>query len=140
MENITHLRPAAPEPDFDVVVLCCPDRLHFDPAPLTRLFSERDFAEAEEVVCRALEDIALRLEMLQNYLAASDFDNMAKPARRIGLVADQIGLMEVSIAAHHVAICLHQREGVALEATMARLERSFDVAVAEVWNFREYED
>lgn len=138
MEHNQTLLAAVPEPDQDVVVLRCHDQLHFDPAPLSRLFSEKDAAEAEEVVCRVLEDIAMRLDMLQRELVDCDFAKMLKPARRIGMVADQIGLTEVSVAANHVATCLKQGDGVALEATMARLERSFDVAVSEVWNFREY--
>ncbi len=137
MTNITHLQPYAAEPDQGIIVLRCPDQMHFDPAPLNRLYAEKAAYEAEEVVCRVLEDIAMRLDALQNALADSDFGKMVKPANRVSLIADQIGLTEVSIAASHVSTCLKQRDGVALEATMARLERSFDVAVSEVWNFRE---
>lgn len=133
---ISHIRPA-PASNLDVVVLRCPDLLHFDPVPLNRLFAEKDAAEAEDMVCRILEDIARRLDALQQGLEASDFAAMLKPARRIGLIADQIGLTEVSVAAYHVVTCICQGDGVALEATIARLERGFDVAVSEVWNFRD---
>lgn len=137
MEYFTPLTGHAPAPDTDVVVLRCPDALHFDPGPLNRLFSEKDPAEAEEMICRILEDITQRLDALQQALGACDFPAMLKPARRIGLIADQIGLTEVSVAACHVATCVTQQDGIALEATIARLERGFDVAVAEVWNFRD---
>lgn len=138
MEPNTPLVASMLEPEFDVVALRCPDQLHFDPAPLNRLFAERDVFEAEEVVCRVLEDIAVRLDALQSELSERDFQKMVKPARRIGMIADQIGLTEVSVAANHVVTCLRQADGVALEATMARLERGFDVAVSEVWNFRDF--
>lgn len=133
---MTSLSGTAVATDQDIIVLRCPDLLHFDPAPLDRLFLEKDPAEAEEMICRILEDIARRLDMLQNGLEHSDFATMLKPARRIGLIAKQIGLTEVSVAAYHVATCINQADGVALEATIARLERGFDVAVSEVWNFR----
>lgn len=136
MENLTHLSGPAITTDQDIVVLRCPDLLHFDPAPLNRLFLEKGPADAEEIICRILEDIARRLDMLQQGLENSDFAMMLKPARRIGLIADQIGMTEVSVAAYHVATCLKQEDGVALEATIARLERGFDVAVSEVWTFR----
>jgi len=84
-----------------------------------------------------LEDIAMRLDMLQCALEAQDFSRMERPALRIGVVADHIGLTEVSIAAGHVRGCLAQQDAIALDATMARLERGFDVAVTEVWNFRD---
>ncbi len=137
MTNITPLQPLVAEPEHDVVVLRCPDQLHFDPAPLNQLFAQKDAQEAEEVVCRVLEDIAMRLDIMQTEMARCDFANMLKPAQRVASIADQIGLTEVAVSAAHVANCLKQNDGVALEATMARLERGFDVAVSEVWNFRE---
>ena len=137
MKNVTRFPGPRSDTSTDVVVLPCQHQLHFDPAPLVQLYAERDLNEAEEVICRMLEDIALRLDMLQRGLAAHDFIGMHKPAQRIGLVADQIGLTEVAVSAGHVGACLRQKDGVGLEATMARLERGFDVAVTEVWNFRD---
>lgn len=133
---MTSLSDTAVVADQDIIVLRCPDLLHFDPAPLNRLIAEKDPEVAEDMICRILEDIARRLDTLQKGLEDSDFAMMLKPARRIGLIADQIGLTEVSVAAYHVATCVNQADGVALEATIARLERGFDVAVSEVWNFR----
>jgi hypothetical protein len=137
MKNITQFPNAALKASPDVVMLNCPQQLQFDPAPLRRLFAQKDLHIAEEVVCRMLEDIALRLDMLQRGLATHDFTQMHQPAKRIGLVAKQLGLVEVSIASDHVRGCIEQTDGVAIEATMARLERGFDVAVTEVWNFRD---
>lgn len=137
MENITQFLAPVPDTENDIIVLRCADPLHFDPSALNRLFAEKDPDEVEEVVCRVLEDIAMRLDMLQQGRSQSDFAAMCKPARRIATVAGQIGLTEVAIAAEHVITCLEQVDGVALEATLARLERGFDIAVSEVWNYRE---
>lgn len=93
--------------------------------------------DAEEIVCRMLEDIAMRLDMLQRAMAEHTFDTMERPARRIGAIADQMGLTEVAVAVGHVLNCLAQEDGIGLDATMARLERGFDVAVSEVWEFRD---
>ena len=137
MKNVTQFPVPVSTASVDVVVLSCRNQMHFDPAPLVRLFAERGPEKAEEVVCRMLEDIALRLDMLQRGLAGLDFSTMRKPAHRISLVADQIGLTEVKTAAGHVGTSLVQNDSVALEAVMARLERGFDVAVTEIWNFRD---
>ncbi len=137
MKNVTPFPVAAYGPPADVIVLSCPQQLHFDSGPMTRLFADKVEHDAEEVVCRMLEDIALRLDMLQQGLMERTFALMQQPARRIGLVADQLGLTEVAGTAGHVMNCLKQNDDVALEATMARLERGFDVAVSEIWNFRD---
>jgi len=137
MENVTLF----PEPTLpatrDVVVLSCPNLLHFDVAPISRLFSSKPQDEAEEIVCRMLEDIAHRLDAMQRAVAGRNLSEIDRPARRVEMVAERIGLMEVAVAAGHVRICVAQEDGVALEATMARLERGFDVAVSEIWNFRD---
>ena len=136
MDNITPFKASLPAPEPDVVVLRCIDPLQFDPTALNELFAEKTVDDAEEVVCRVLEDIAMRLDALQQGRDGSQFDQMFKPARRIGLIAEQIGLIEVAAAAGHVVNCLQQADGIALEATLARLERGFDVAVSEIWNYR----
>ena len=137
MENVTPFPRPVLDASKDVVALSCRHQMHFDPSPLVRLFAERNTRDAEEVVCRMLEDIAMRLDMLQRALAANEFSKMDRPAQRIGIVADQIGLTEVSAAAGHVRICLAQQDGIAIDSTMSRLERGFDMAVTEVWNFRD---
>lgn len=137
MMNVTPFPGPASDPSTDVIMLACQHQMHFDPSPLVQLFAERDMHAAEEIVCRMLEDIAMRLDMLQRGLAAHEFSKMERPAMRIGVVADHIGLTEVSIAAGHVCACLAQEDAIALDATMARLERGFDMAVTEVWNFRD---
>ena len=136
MTNVTPLPPPVSVAPSDVVVLPCALQMDFDMSPIARLFAEREMHEAENIVCRMLEDIALRLDMLQSGMAEQAFATMHRPAQRIGVIADQIGLLEVATAAGHVRTCLSQNDGIALEATVARLERSFDVAVSEVWNFR----
>lgn len=118
-------------------MLNCRQRLHFDPAPLIRLFAEKELHQAEEIVCRMLEDIAMQLDLLQRGLAQRDFVKAQQPVRRIALAADRIGLIEVGVSAGHVRACLKHGDGIALEATVARLERGFDVAVTEIWSFRD---
>jgi hypothetical protein len=91
---------------------------------------------AENTVVRTLEDLAVRLNGLHDLRAICAFADMVRPAERLAGVAEQVGLVEVSNAARHVANCAAQAEGVALEATLARLERAYDRAIAEIWDFR----
>lgn len=125
-------------PSATIAVLRCRDEFALDPAPLRALFDALPDHEAEDIVCRALEDIAQRLNVLQAARSDRDCTAIAKPAKRVGAVADQIGLVEVSHVAGHVAAAAETTCPVALGATMARLERAFDAAVSQIWDFRHY--
>ena len=123
-----------------VAVLRCNDHFAMNPDPLARLFSDMPAAEAEDIVCRVLEDIAQRLDVLHDLRLSGAFADVQTPARRVAAISLQIGLTTVATAAEHVACAASLRNGVALGATVARLERAFDAAVSEVWDFRSYQE
>lgn len=124
-------------PSATVTHLRCRELMRLDPDPLDVIFAAKGAHDAEELVCRVLEDIAYKLDALQCAKRAHSFDGILRPARQIVTVGAQIGLTDVTEAADHVAICAHQSDGVALSATLARLERAFDSAVTQVWRFRD---
>lgn len=138
---MTHQSPLAdhaPHRPAAIAVLRCSDRFDMDPTPLTGIFAEMPKHLAEDMVCRALEDIAHRLDRLQALRTDGAYGDVAAPARRIASIAGQIGLTTVTTAAEHVACASQLHSGVALGATLARLERAFDLAVSHVWDFRHY--
>ncbi|MDO6590843.1 hypothetical protein DS901_10610 [Loktanella sp. D2R18] len=137
MKNIHQTLVPTVDADIDVITLRCPDLPQLNAVPLQRLFATKSESEAEAIVCRVLEDLALRLDVLQKGLASQNLAMMLKPCRKIRLIAEQIGLTEIAITADHVQTCLRQADLTALAATLARLERSFDAAGNELWNFRQ---
>lgn len=128
---------ARTRPDCEVVILRPLDQHRQDSVLLAQAFAHRSQREAEEILCGILEGIAEWLDQLQQGLVAGNHAVMAKPARRIALVAGQIGLTDVATAAGHVAACARSQDAHALAATLGRLERAFDIAVTEVWDFRD---
>lgn len=124
-------------PATTVTFLRCKDLVVLDRDPVFEILATRGALTGEAIICRALEDIALRLDTLQDAVRAHGFEAVEKPAKRIQHVGAQLGLTDVIRSAAHVATAARQSDGVALSATMARLERAFDVAIAEVWRFRD---
>ncbi|MBQ2261255.1 MAG: hypothetical protein II336_07810 [Loktanella sp.] len=120
-----------------MIILRCHDKLQLDQFVLARACAGQSPYAAEQMLCRILENIAYWLNVLQDGLTANCLEPCKKAARRIGLVAGQIGLTGLADAAGHVTACLQTHDHVALAATAERLERTFDLAVAEVWNFRD---
>ncbi|MFT4701827.1 MAG: hypothetical protein ACI9ND_003090 [Yoonia sp.] len=121
-----------------IAVLRCREKFTMNAAPLQILFGTLSDHEAEDIVCRALEDVAGRLDRLQSARATGAFSEIVIPAKRIAAIADQIGLTEVALVSRHIADASETRCGVALGATLARLERAFDAAVSHIWDFRQF--
>lgn len=119
-----------------VTVLQFKGHLRLDPDPLASIYATHGEDAAEDTVCRTLADLANRITDLQAIQQRSAFADMPLPARRISAIAGQIGLTDVAAAATHVGIAAGQRDGIAIEATMSRLERCFDFAMTEVWQFQ----
>jgi hypothetical protein len=140
--SMTHQSPLAaplPLPSASIRVLRCADRFHMNPIPVQQLFAQMPAHEAEDIICRALEDIAGRLDGLHHARMAGVFSDIATPSRRIAAVARQIGLTTISDVAEHVACAADLQNNVALGATLARLERAFDMAVSHVWDNHAHE-
>ena len=137
MEHQNPLHPPDTATECDVIILRCHDKVHYDGPMLARVMAGKSPVAADDMLCRILEHLAYWLDVLQQGVAADGWESCEKAARRIGLAASQIGLTGLAVAAGHVLVCLQARDPVALAATMGRLERAFDLAVAEVWSIRD---
>ncbi|SEW39190.1 hypothetical protein SAMN04488515_2566 [Cognatiyoonia koreensis] len=120
-----------------VTILQFRGRLALDPDPLAEIYAAQGEDVAEETVCRTLANLANRISAIQDHHRQSAFGDIPLPARRVAAIAGQIGLTEVALAATHLGNAATQADGVAIEATLSRLERCFDLAMSEVWSFRD---
>jgi hypothetical protein len=112
------------------------DVMRIDPEPLARLQAALGPQGAEDVVCRALEDISHRLRRLSEDHIAQDMDKIARGARSIAAVSAQIGLRDLALVATHVLDCAGRADSAALAATLARMFRVGRRAVTEIGQVR----
>lgn len=120
--------------------------IRIDPEPLARLQAALGPQGAEDLVCRALEDISHRLRRLSEDHASGNLDKVSRGARSIAAVSAQIGLRDLALVAGHVLDCAGQdRTGqdsvradvdMALAATLARLFRVGRRAITEIGQVR----
>ncbi len=126
--------PVVPQMSDASVALMVPrDQFRINPVPVRQLYDTLGDAGAEQVICRALDDLVLRLERVEDDYHSRILDRIPSEVRRIVVIAEQIGLTEVAVAAAHVRETL-PLGGAALAATLARLSRTTDRAVIEIWN------
>ena len=119
-----------------IVHLPLRDAMRIDPEPLARLQAALGPQGAEDVVCRALEDISHRLRRLSEDHAVQALDRVARGARSIAAVSAQIGLGDLAVIAGHVLDCAGRDETAALAATLARMFRVGRRAVTEIGQVR----
>ena len=110
--------------------------VHVDHDKLGALYSELGHAGAENVVCRAMEELALRMAHCDRLYVAGDMDELRKSSRSLIAISDQIGMHALGRVAKDVARCIDQRDPVALGATLARLMRTGEASLTAIWDLQ----
>lgn len=105
-----------------------------DPSVLACLVADKGERDAETLVCRALEEMARKLQQVETFHMACNFTEMAKAARCMRAVSSQIGMLGVARVADMVLDCIDNGDPVALGATLARLTRVTDQSMIAIWD------
>lgn len=113
-----------------VSVLHPHDTAYFDEDTLNELSRDLGPSVAENILCRALEDMAVRFAQIREEYSAGNERALRKSVRSLIPIADQVGLPTLSSVAQDVLICVDRGEGVALAATLCRLLRSGEMAIS----------
>ncbi|MFK7834626.1 MAG: hypothetical protein AB8B60_00265 [Sulfitobacter sp.] len=105
-----------------------------DQERLGALYSQLGEAGAEDVVCRALEELALRLSHCETLYREACWTDLRKNTRSLIAIADQIGMSALSQVAGDVTHCIDRNDMVAVTATLSRLLRVGERSLTAVWN------
>lgn len=104
---------------------------------LGALYKQLGEASAEDVVCRAMEELALRLSHCDRLFRQSDKGELRKSARSLIAIAEQIGMSAVSRVAGDVTNCIDTKDDVALAATLQRLMRTGEGSLTAIWDIQD---
>lgn len=69
---------------------------------LNELYTQLGQSNAEDIVCRAMEELALRLTHCDKLYRDKAWDDLHKSVKSLVAIADQIGMPPVSLVAGHV--------------------------------------
>ncbi|WP_315898811.1 hypothetical protein [Tateyamaria omphalii] len=106
------------------------DRLH-------ALYGEMDPVNAEDVVCRAMEELALRMAHCDRVYRKGELDELRRSAKSLIAIADQIGMDVLANVAKDVVQCTETRDQVALAATLGRLLRTGEGSLTAIWDLQD---
>ncbi|WP_193079643.1 hypothetical protein [Pseudooceanicola spongiae] len=120
-----------------VLVLAQQEVVRLDPDRLEALYLQLGESGAEDVVCRAMEEVAVRLSHTERLYRQDRMGDMRKSARSLVAIADQIGMNALARVSGDVTRCIDTGDPVALAATLARLLRVGERSLTAVWDLQD---
>ncbi|NIZ60312.1 hypothetical protein DL239_04920 [Sedimentitalea sp. CY04] len=100
---------------------------------MNELYAQLGEAGAEDVVCRAIEELAVRLSHCERLWRQADLPNLRKSARSLVAIADQIGMSAMAGIARDVTQAIDTEDQPAIAATLFRLLRVGERSLTAVW-------
>ncbi|MCR9108338.1 hypothetical protein [Marivita sp. XM-24bin2] len=114
----------------EISVLHPRDAAYFDETTLDALSRDLGPDVAENIFCRALEDIAQRFIHIRNAYSAGDHGALRKSVHAVIPIAVQIGLPTLARIGRDVVTCIDQSDPVALAATLSRFLQFGESAIS----------
>ena len=113
------------------------EQVDVDQERLGTLYTQLGSSGAENVVCRTLEELALRLSHCDRLYRAQDWKELRKNTRSLIAISDQIGMIKLSTVALDVTRCIDANDSNALAATLSRLLRIGERSLTAIWDVAE---
>ena len=94
-----------------------------DAEPIATIYRNLGTASAEQVVTRALGELALTMAGLASKVRAHEMADLARQLRRLQGMSENLGMVSLGLVASDVRSCLERADSTAFAAVWARLIR-----------------
>jgi hypothetical protein len=120
-----------------VAMLAYSEPVRVESEQLDGLYSQLGTSGAEDVVCRAMEEIALRMNRMLRQFVDQELEDLRKNARSLVAISQQIGLIGLADVAGDVTKCIDDGDQVALAAVVHRFVRVGDRSLSAIWDLQD---
>ena len=115
---------------------------HYEPVEIDRtqldvLILELGEQGAERVVARALEELALRLERIDQAYRNLDIRRAAKATTGLAAIACQIGMVSFARVARQALDAMTSGDSAAIGASLERLLRVGEASLMSIWGVQD---
>lgn len=110
---------------------------NLDHDQLGTLYAQLGAVGAEDVLRRAMEELALRLSHSERLYQQDDMAGLRKSTQSLIAIADQIGMRKLARVAGDVTSVVDDKDFVAIAATLARLMRVGEASLTAVWDLQD---
>ncbi len=111
--------------------------IRLDPDRLGNLYRQLGETGAEDVICRAIEELAVRLAHCERLWRKQDHEGLRKCARSLIAISDQIGMTALARVAGDVTETIDRCDSCAAGATLFRLLRIGERSLTAVWDLQD---
>lgn len=106
------------------------ERVRLDAEPIAAMYRNLGTSTAEQVVTRALSELALTLGGLADQVRMRDLSDLGRGLRRLQRMADHLGMISLGLVAAEARICMDRGDDTAFAAVWARLIRVAEASLA----------
>lgn len=106
------------------------DRIYQDAEPIALIYRSMGTHAAEEVVNRALGELALTMSGIAQQVRGRNMLDLARQLRRLERMSVQLGLVSLGTVSNDARTCLEGGDLTAFAAVWARLVRVAEVSLA----------
>ena len=106
------------------------DCVRQDAEPIATIYRNLGTASAEQVVTRALGELALTMAGLASQVRAHDLSDLTRHLRRLQRMSENLGLVSLGLVADDVRICMERSDNTGFSAVWARLLRVAERSLA----------
>jgi hypothetical protein len=121
----------------DITLLKPNEPVGVDHDQISGLYATLGENAAEDVVCRAMEELALRLAHCDRLHRNEEWVELRKSSRSLIAIADQIGMTKLAHVANDVTQCIDEGDRTALAATLSRLMRIGECSLSAIWDLQD---
>jgi hypothetical protein len=114
--NITALRPK--------------ERVRLDAEPIVAIYRDLGTTAAEQVVTRALSEVALTLAGIVEQVRQHDMSDLHRHLRRLQRMAEHLGMVSLGTISVELRVCIERSDATAFSAVWARMLRIAERSLA----------
>ncbi|OYU41499.1 MAG: hypothetical protein CFE33_04225 [Pseudorhodobacter sp. PARRP1] len=114
----------------NVVALRPKERVRQDAEPIATIYRNLGTSGAEQVVTRALGELALTMAGLATQVRAHELGDLTRQLRRLQRMAENLGMVSLGVVSGDLRACLDGADSTAFAAVWARLLRIAERSLA----------
>ena len=114
----------------NVVALPVVERVQQDSEPIATIYRNLGTSSAEQVVTRALGELALTMAGLASQVREREMQDLSRQLRRLQRMSENLGMVSLGLVAGDVRDCLDRSDVTAFAAVWARLVRIAERSLA----------